>query len=92
MKLVGATNWFIRIPFMLEGVFAAFVGALISGLVVVAANAFLFSRLGNTLQFLTQVFHFSPGEMASVILLLVGVGLVVGLVGSTLALRRFLEV
>jgi cell division transport system permease protein len=92
MKLVGATNWFIRIPFMLEGVFAALVGALISGLIVIGANTFLFSRIGNALAFLRQVFQFSPGEMISVLLLLVGVGLVVGLIGSTLALRRFLEV
>jgi cell division transport system permease protein len=92
MKLVGATNWFIRIPFMLEGMFAALVGALISGLIVVGANTFLFSRIGNALAFLRQVFQFSPGEMISVILLLVVVGLVVGLIGSTLALRRFLEV
>jgi cell division transport system permease protein len=92
MKLVGATNWFIRIPFMLEGMFAALVGALISGLIVISANTFLFSRIGETLAFLRSVFTFSPGEMIGVLLLLVGVGLVVGLVGSTLALRRFLEV
>ncbi|MGH3118326.1 MAG: permease-like cell division protein FtsX, partial [Gaiellales bacterium] len=34
MKLVGATNWFIRVPFMLEGVFASLVGAAIAGAIV----------------------------------------------------------
>jgi cell division transport system permease protein len=92
MKLVGATNWFIRIPFMLEGVFAALVGALVSSAIVVAANALLFSRMGEALPFLGPVFTFSGGEIASVLLILVGVGTLVGLLGSTLALRRFLEV
>jgi cell division transport system permease protein len=92
MKLVGATNWFIRIPFMLEGVFAALVGAIVSSAIVVAADALLFSRMGEAVAFLGPVFTFSAGEIASVLLLLVAVGCVVGLVGSTLALRRFLEV
>ena len=92
MKLVGATNWFIRIPFMLEGIFAAMVGALISGAIVLLANALIFSRVGETLHFLSQAFSFSGGEIGTVLLVLVGVGSLVGLIGSTMALRRFLEV
>jgi cell division transport system permease protein len=92
MKLVGATNWFIRIPFMLEGVFAALVGAIVSSAIVVAANALLFARMGEALPFLGPVFSFSATEIAGVLALLVGVGTIVGLVGSSLALRRFLEV
>lgn len=92
MKLVGATNWFIRIPFMLEGVFAALVGALLAGGVVVLADALLFSRVGDAIRFLGPVLSFSSGEIASVLLVLVSVGALVGLIGSGLALRRFLEV
>jgi cell division transport system permease protein len=92
MKLVGATNWFIRIPFMLEGVFAAIVGALISGGIVLGANSLLFSRMGKALPFLGPVFSFTSGELMSVFFVLVGVGALVGLIGSTMALRRFLEV
>jgi cell division transport system permease protein len=92
MKLVGATNWFIRIPFMLEGVFAALVGAILASAIVVAANALLFSRMGEALAFLGPVFSFTGGEIASVLLVLVAVGTLVGIVGSSLALRRFLEV
>ncbi len=92
MKLVGATNWFIRIPFMLEGVFAAMVGALVSGLVVLLSNEFLFSRVGNFLQFLGPVFEFSTSEILWVLALLILVGAGIGIVGSMLALRRFLEV
>ena len=92
MKLVGATNWFIRIPFMLEGVIAAMVGALISGGIVLGANSLLFSRMGKALPFLGPVFSFTSSELLSVFLVLLGVGALVGLIGSTMALRRFLEV
>lgn len=92
MKLVGATNWFIRVPFMLEGLFAALVGAVISGGIVYASNQLIFSHLGNTLPFLGPVFDFSSSDIAAVLGLLFGVGALVGLAGSSMALRRFLEV
>ena len=92
MKLVGATNWFIHIPFMLEGLFAAMVGALVSGAIVMGANSLVFSRMGDALPFLGPVFSFSGSEIFTVLMVLVGVGAVVGLIGSSLALRRFLEV
>lgn len=90
MKLVGATNWFIRIPFMLEGVFAALVGALAAAAIVVAAQLLVFSRIGQVPLF-EQAFNFSSGEILTVLSLLGGVGVLIGLVGSTMALRRFLE-
>ena len=94
MKLVGATNWFIRIPFMLEGLFAALVGAAVSGAVVLAANSLLFSRLAQSEEFpfLRPVFTFSTGEIGAVLLLLAAVGAGVGIIGSSMALRKFLEV
>ena len=92
MKLVGATNWFIRIPFMLEGIIAAMAGALVSGGIVLGSNALLFSKLGDELPFLGPVFNFTSGELMSVMFVLLGVGAVVGLIGSTMALRRFLQV
>lgn len=92
MKLVGATNWFIRIPFMLEGVFAALVGAGISALIVFLVNSLVFARVGDVIAFLGPVLSFSTAELLTVLLTLLGTGALVGLVGSTLALRRFLEV
>ena len=92
MKLVGATKWFIRIPFMLEGVFAALVGAIIAGSIVLAANLFLFPRMGEAFAFLQQVFTFTSTEIIQVLLALAIGGVLVGLVGSGMALRRFLEV
>jgi cell division transport system permease protein len=92
MKLVGATNWFIRIPFILEGIFAALVGAIVSGAIVITLNSILFERIGENVIFLGPIFRFSTAEMGGVLLLLVAVGCLVGIIGSTMALRRFLEV
>lgn len=92
MKLVGATNWFIRVPFMMEGVFAALVGAVIAGTIVWLSDLLLFSRMGDALPFLANVVSFSNGEIFWVLGILAGVGALVGLVGSSMALRRFLEV
>ena len=92
MRLVGATNWFIRIPFMLEGVFAALMGAVAAGAVILLANTLLFSRIGETLTFLGPVFSFTSTEIVTVMLVLGGTGCAVGLIGSMMALRRFLEV
>jgi cell division transport system permease protein len=92
MKLVGATNWFIRIPFMFEGVFAALIGALLSSLVVFGANELFFSNMGHVLLFLGPIFRFSGWEIAKILIILIGGGVAVGLFGSALALRRFLEV
>jgi cell division transport system permease protein len=92
MKLVGATNWFIRIPFMLEGLFAALVGAASAIGIVLGANWLLFSRIGRAIPLLDDVLRFSGGELMGVTIVLVAVGALVGLIGSGLALRRFLEV
>lgn len=92
MKLVGATNMFIRIPFMLEGVFAALIGALIAGGVIFGTNALVLPKVGESIRFLSSVFSFSTSEIASVFAVLLAVGTAVGLAGSGLAVRRFLEV
>ncbi len=42
MKLVGASNWFIQLPFVLEAIFAGLIGSLIAFLVLVSAKVFLF--------------------------------------------------
>ena len=92
MKLVGATNWFIRVPFMLEGVFAALIGATVSIVVVIGTIKLLFSALGERFLFLENVLTFTDGELLAVVGSLVAVGGIVGLAGSYMAVRRFLQV
>jgi cell division transport system permease protein len=92
MKLVGATNWFIRIPFVLEGLVAALAGAAVAAVIVWASNSLVFSKLSESFPFLQQVFAFTGGEILQVVVLLTLVGAVVGVIGSFMAVARFLEV
>jgi cell division transport system permease protein len=91
MKLVGATNWFVRGPFMLEGVLCGVAGAV--GAVVLLV-------LGKEIA-LPSLLHTGPLNAGSDVnalafslnaLILVGTGLLLGAAGSGLTIRRFLQV
>ena len=88
MKLVGATNWFIRIPFMLEGLVQGLIGAII------AAGIVLLSNIG--VNYLVRRYLSSStlplGQLISTEIVVVLIGVIVGVVGSTIAVRRFLDV
>lgn len=90
MKLVGATDAFIRWPFLIEGALLGLVGALVSTAAVAAGYVWLVEKISTTLPFIPTV---SPrpflGELAKLLTL---VGVVVGAAGSTLSVRRHLRV
>lgn len=93
MKLVGATNWFIRVPFMLEGLIQGLVGALPAS----AAVWFLGTRINNSGSThssvaILQGLYVSGGEVWSVIASMIIVGCLVGVIGSGVAVSRFLDV
>ncbi len=93
MKLVGATNWFIRVPFMVEGLIQGVIGAGLAIGTVFGINE-LFDRWlsgGNNLQLL-ESFVVATADVWVVSIWLVAIGLIVGVVGSALAVTRFLDV
>jgi cell division transport system permease protein len=90
MKLVGATNWFIRWPFVIEGVAVGFLGALAAVIVVLLLNSFLVGRIRESMPFMAIPLDAVPYVLVTVILLAVGV--VIGAAGSGIGLRRFLKV
>ena len=90
MKLVGATNWFIRWPFIIEGVTVGLVGAIFAAVVVLVVNSFLTGKIRDSLSFMTLPLDAVPYTTVTIILLAVGV--VIGAAGSGLGLRRFLRV
>jgi cell division transport system permease protein len=89
MKLVGASNWFVRGPFMLEGVLCGFAGALVAVVLLL---------LGKELALPAILGHIDRGSDAQALafelnaLILLAVGLLLGAAGSGLTLRRFLRV
>lgn len=90
MKLVGATNWFIRIPFMLEG----FVQGLIGALVAILLTRVFINDLEDHAQGagLLSAFNVDTSQFWSASFWIVIVGAFVSLVGSGIAVTRFLKV
>jgi cell division transport system permease protein len=91
MKLVGATNWFIRVPFMLEGLVQGMVGAGVAFLVVFSGRTAVETLIEDNNTFFRQ-FVVSGGEVLGTGIFILGVGAVVGTVGSAIAVTRFLDV
>jgi len=94
MKLVGATNWFIRVPFMLEGMVQGVAGAATAFGVVWLGRGLIESRIAtanNDIQLFKQFLVTSNDVMGTGIFLLL-VGVIVGTVGSLVAVSRFLDV
>jgi cell division transport system permease protein len=90
MKLVGATNWFIRIPFMFEGLFQGVAGAAAAFGVVWIVRNFAQNSVRNVELF--HQFAVSTADVASTGIFLIFVGAMVGAVGSAFAVTRFLDV
>lgn len=95
MKLVGATNWFIRLPFMAEGLIQGLIGSGVAVLVVLSLywgigldQARTVANRNNFIQTLSM----SGWEVAATCILVGIVGVGVGVVGSAFAVRRFLDV
>ena len=88
MKLVGASNWFVRGPFMLEGVFVGLVGSLIAvTLLLLVKDVAIPSIFESTSRSDSQ-----PLSSFWTALILLAVGLGLGTASSGLTLRRFLRV
>ena len=92
MKLVGATNWFIRVPFMLEGLVQGLVGGAVAALLVSLGRTVLQRNLESSSLQLIQQMLVSGKEVTGTAIFLVLVGAGVGALGSAVAVRRFLDV
>ncbi|MCG0314065.1 MAG: permease-like cell division protein FtsX, partial [Calditerricola sp.] len=92
MKLVGATNWFIRWPFFIEGMLLGFLGALLPIAVLWVGYHALLDMVRQDLSlFFLDLLPVTP-LMAQVSLLLVAIGMLIGMWGSLISMRRFLKV
>ncbi len=90
MKLVGATNWFIRVPFMLEGMVQGLVGAGFAFLAVFSGRLLIHRMVaGNSL---FRQFVVSSSDVVGTGIFILLVGALVGAIGSAVAVSRFLDV
>jgi cell division transport system permease protein len=92
MKVVGATNWFIRIPFMLEGVAQAVTGALLSWAGLWAFDRYVIEEFSDPdgLELLAG-FQVSDNEFFTTSILVLAIAIVVSIVGSLVAVTRYLD-
>ena len=91
MKLVGASNWFVRGPFMLEGMICGLIGAIAAIFLLVLAKEVALPVIeGHSSTFSEEDVHALSFPLTA--LILIGVALAVGAAGSGITLRRFLRV
>jgi cell division transport system permease protein len=91
MKLVGATNWFIRIPFMFEGLLHGLAGGLLAVAGLYGVNFLWKDRVIPKIPDLAAL-QVSSGQFNLVVILVLVVGMLVGAIGSAVAASRFLDV
>jgi cell division transport system permease protein len=89
MRLVGATNWFIRVPFLVEGIVAGLLGAGLAIAFLFILQHVFFASIHQTIIFLPLV---GTADVYRLIPWIVGAGVLVAFLASYMAMRRFLEV
>ena len=92
MKMVGATNWFIRLPFVVEGLVLGLVGGLVAFLLQFGLYSLIVGKIMSTMA--AGIITVLPFASVSRPLLLVflGVGVLVGVFGGLTAIRNYLKV
>jgi cell division transport system permease protein len=90
MKLVGATNWFVRGPFMLEGLFCGLAGSILAVLFLILGKAVALPAIVHTT--LSGDKDVKALAFPLTALILIVMGLALGAIGSGLTIRRFLRV
>lgn len=90
MKYVGATDWFIRWPFLMEGMVLGFIGGLLAAIALRSFYAAMAAKIYSTLAFFPLLPQYPFMNYVTVVILLSG--MVIGAIGSTISLKRFLKV
>ena len=89
MKLVGATNWFVRGPFMIEGLLCGIAGSLLAVFLLLIGKAVVLPEILGRIKGSNEVHAM---DFTLIALLMIAAGLLLGAAGSGLTLRRFLRV
>ena len=89
-KMVGATNWFIRWPFIIEGMLLG----LLAGILAALAEWGIYEKLASTVTGALSAFQMAEFQDFAVIMVAIylGAGVIIGVGGSVLSMRRFLDV
>lgn len=89
MKFVGATNWFIRWPFIIEGLTIGIIGAFVGTLLLFCIYSFIYTK---SMEFTPELILVQPDIVTNTMLWkFIIVGAFIGPIGSIIALRKFLN-
>ena len=93
MKYVGATNWFIRGPFMAEGIIIGIFAAIISTIMVSLLYGRIVAGIGTQVIAITSCPLISVSYMAgNMLIIFLALGISIGAWGSIISMRKFLDV
>lgn len=88
MKLVGATNWFIRVPLIIEGIVFGATGAFVAWVLLRVGDMYV----AHSVSQMPFVAQFSSGiSSGTLAMMLIVLGVIIGAVGSFVSIRRFLH-
>ncbi|MBQ6975276.1 MAG: permease-like cell division protein FtsX [Selenomonadaceae bacterium] len=90
MKYVGATDWFIRWPFILEGIGLGIIGGTLSAFALRNFYSAMATKIYTTLAFFPMIEQYPFMNYVTISLIMAGI--FVGILGSTVSLKRFLQV
>jgi cell division transport system permease protein len=92
MKYVGATNWFIRAPFLLEGIIIGLVSSGISGIIIAVIYNRVIANFGLDFTLLMSTGFVAENFLVkNLIVIYVALGVSIGACGSIISMRRFLD-
>ena len=91
MRFIGASNWSIKFPMMLEGVFIGIFGSILPVLLTIFCYQFIYNNLQGSFMSSMFVLQDVYPLTLQISLLLVGISMVVGLVGSFFSTTRYLR-
>lgn len=93
MKYIGATNAYIRTPFVIEGTLLGIIAAIVSVLILRLSYYYLLGMIGATMLISTSSFLASPTlVLTQLFLIFLSYGIIIGAAGSVFAIRKFLNV
>ncbi len=93
MKYIGATNWFVRGPFLVEGIIIGLFSAIISVLIIALVYARIVAGIGDNMMLMLSTPMVPEGFLIkNIIVIFVALGVSIGACGSIISMRRFLDV